>query len=115
MKFEKLDVWRRSAKLASDVYLHLRDLNDLGFKSQITRSVLSVSSNIAEGWERDAVKDRVRFLVIAKSSLAEFISQTYIGRKIAYIDDAIGSEWKREAEELAAMLAALISSVSKDK
>lgn len=101
--------------MASDVYLHLRDLNDLGFKSQITRSVLSVSSNIAEGWERDAVKDRVRFLVIAKSSLAEFISQTYIGRKITYVDDAVGAEWRREAEELAAMLAALISSLSKDK
>jgi four helix bundle protein len=52
MKFETLDVWKRSAKLASEVYQYFACCNGYGFKDQITRTCLSVSSNVAEGWER---------------------------------------------------------------
>ncbi|MFT5117996.1 MAG: four helix bundle protein [Kiritimatiellia bacterium] len=107
MKFETLDVWKRSAKLASEVYQYFACCNDYGFKDQITRSCLSVSSNVAEGWERSSNKDRARFLDIAKGSLAEFISQTYIGQKIGYIDILQSKKWLAESQEIAAMLAAL--------
>ncbi len=45
MIFEDLDVWKRAARLSADIYRQLRDLNDYGFKDQITRSGLSVPSN----------------------------------------------------------------------
>ncbi|UTA49532.1 four helix bundle protein [Simiduia sp. 21SJ11W-1] len=107
MKFETLEVWKRSANLASQVYVELAQLKDYGFKDQITRSCLSISSNIAEGWERDSSKEKCRFLNIAKGSAAEFISQTYIGRKIKYIPGDAGKHWQQEAKEIAAMIASL--------
>ncbi|BFM11836.1 four helix bundle protein [Simiduia litorea] len=107
MKFETLDVWKRSAALASQVYTELAELKDFGFKDQITRSCLSISSNIAEGWERDSNREKQRFLNIAKGSAAEFLSQTYIGRKIEYIPSDVGKHWQQEASEIAAMIASL--------
>ena len=52
MRFEELDVWKRSARLSAEIYKKLCSLKDYGFKDQITRSGLSVPSNIAEGFER---------------------------------------------------------------
>jgi four helix bundle protein len=48
VKFEDLDVWKRSARLSADIYKALINLKDYGFKDQITRSGLSIPSNIAE-------------------------------------------------------------------
>ena len=45
MKFEDLEVWKRAARLSSDIYRQLSNLKDYGFKDQITRSGLSVPSN----------------------------------------------------------------------
>ena len=52
MKCRDLNVWQRSVALSSQIYMVLADLKDYGFKDQITRSGLSVPSNIAEGIER---------------------------------------------------------------
>lgn len=72
MKCEKLDVWRIGARLSANVYKTLADLKDYGFKDQITRSVLSIPSNIAEGMEKDSVKEKIRFIEIAKGPAADF-------------------------------------------
>ena len=53
MDFEKLDVWKRSARLSVALYQHLRNSRELGFKDQVTRSGLSIPSNIAEGMSRE--------------------------------------------------------------
>ena len=49
MNFEKLAVWQRSARLSVNIYKATTELRDFGFRDQITRSSLSVPSNIAEG------------------------------------------------------------------
>ena len=53
MNFEKLEVWKRSARLSAELYKRLSKLRDFGFRDQITRSGLSVPSNIAEGMVRN--------------------------------------------------------------
>ncbi len=57
MDFEKLRVWKRSARLSAELYKEMRNLHDFGFKDQITRAGLSVPSNIAEGMTRGTLKD----------------------------------------------------------
>ena len=52
MRFEDLEVWKRAARLSASIYKELKNLKDWGFRDQITRSGLSVPSNIAEGFER---------------------------------------------------------------
>ena len=108
MDFEKLDVWKRSARLSADLYRHFFDSRDFGFKDQITRSGLSVPSNIAEGMSRPTAKDRIKFLYIAKGSCAELRTQIYIGMEIDYIMREEGHRWIKETKEIAAMLTGLI-------
>ena len=48
MKFEQLDVWKRSSRLACDIYKALANCKDYGFKDQVTRSAISIPSNIAD-------------------------------------------------------------------
>ncbi|MBV5341299.1 MAG: four helix bundle protein [Deltaproteobacteria bacterium] len=45
MKSEKLEVWKISIRLSSDVYKNLNFCKDFGFRDQITRSGLSIPSN----------------------------------------------------------------------
>ena len=78
-RFEELDVWKRSSRLCCDLYKSLNDLKDFGFKDQITRSALSIPSNIAEGYERNSNKEIANFLNYAKGSAGELRTQLYIG------------------------------------
>lgn len=113
MKFEDLEVWKRSSRLCAELYKNLTDLRDFGFRDQITRSGLSIPSNIAEGCERESQKDFIRFLQYAKGSCGELRTQLYIGMDINYIDKKQGKEWIQETKELSAMLVGLINSIRK--
>ncbi len=75
--FEDLEVWKRSARLSADIYKTLANLKDYGFKDQITRSGLSIPSNIAEGAERESIKEFINFLSYAKGSAGELKTQIY--------------------------------------
>ena len=108
MKFEDMDVWKESARLSVSVYRELAGLKDFGFKDQITRSGLSIPSNIAEGFGRSTDKDKRNFLNYAKGSCAEFRAQTYIGVKIGYIRKDVGNSWISDSNRISAMLTRLM-------
>ena len=108
MEFEDLEVWKRAARLGADLYKATRELKDWGFRDQLTRAGLSISSNIAEGYERSSHRDCARFLSIAKGSCGEVRSQLYIGRDIGYIDADKAKAWIQECKELSRMISALI-------
>ncbi|CAH1552830.1 four helix bundle protein [Vibrio rotiferianus] len=114
MLYEKLDVWKRSRQLSIDVYRQLHSCRDFGFKDQITRSALSVPSNIAEGCERVSLKERGRFLSIAKGSVGEFKTQADIGSAVGFIPSNVGGAWQKEASDISRMLAALINKINRD-
>ena len=111
MGFEKLDVWKRSASLSAEIYKQLNDLKDYGFKDQITRSGLSIPSNIAEGIERKSNKEKINFLSFAKGSCGELRTQIYIGMKIGYLPKDKGNLWINETKEISAMLTGLMNSI----
>jgi len=107
-RFEELDVWKMSASLCAEIYKNSSELRDYGFKDQITRSSLSISSNIAEGYERASSKDAVNFLIYAKGSAGELRTQIYVGMKIGYINPDTGKKWLSESEKISKMLSALM-------
>ena len=113
MAFEDLDVWKRSAGLSADIYKILKDLKDYGFKDQMTRSGLSIPSNIAEGIERRSDKEKVNFLSYAKGSCGELRTQVYIGMKIGYLSKEKGTQWITETKEISAMITGLMNSFEK--
>jgi four helix bundle protein len=113
MKFEDLEVWKRSARLSAEIYKNLSALRDFGFRDQITRSSLSIPSNIAEGFERGSQKDCIRFLTIARGSCGELRTQVMIGVDIQYLDAKLGQQWVQESKEISAMLSSLIKTKQK--
>ena len=111
MNFEKLTVWKRASRLSADIYKNTATLRDFGFRDQLTRSGLSVPSNIAEGMSRESDKEKLRFLEISRASLSEARTQIYIGIDIGYINKEIGESWIAETKELHAMLNGLRVSI----
>jgi four helix bundle protein len=107
MRCERLDVWKRACRLSVNIYKNFAMCKDYGFKDQITRSSLSIGSNIAEGMEKDSVKEKNRFINVAQGSTAELITQIYIGIEIDYIEKRVWMAWFKEANELLKMLNAL--------
>lgn len=106
-RFEDLDVWKASASLSAEIYKLFSSHKDFGYRDQITRSGLSIPSNIAEGYERDSKKDVVNFLRYAKGSAGELRTQIYVGMKIGYINKETGKKWLMEAEKIVKMLSSL--------
>ena len=105
---ENLDVWKKSCRLSVKLYSVLDSCRDRGFKDQITRSALSIPSNIAEGYERGAGKSRIQHLIIAKGSCGELWTQLLIGRKAGFVNNEAGKALEQEAREISKMLYGLI-------
>jgi four helix bundle protein len=110
MAFEDLEVWKKSARLSADLYREFSNLKDYGFKDQITRSGLSVPSNISEGCERSSAKECINFLNYAKGSCGELRTQIFIGMEIDYINRDTGKKWLEETIAISSMIGGLIKS-----
>jgi four helix bundle protein len=109
---KNLDIWKRSCRVSVEVYKYFATLKDYSFKDQITRSSLSIASNIAEGMEKDSNKDKSRFLNISQGSISELITQIYIGIEIDYIKKEIGLQWIDELEQIIKMISNLKKSLA---
>jgi four helix bundle protein len=108
MSYEDLDVWKRAVQLSVTLYMATKDLRDFGFRDQLTRSGLSIPSNIAEGFERDSDPEIAQFLKIAKGSTGELRTQILIGIQAGFLDSEKAQDWADEAKQLGAMFSALI-------
>lgn len=66
-KFEDLLVWQKSQDLAINIYELFAHSKDFAFRDQITKASVSISNNIAEGFDRNSNADFSRFLYFALS------------------------------------------------
>jgi four helix bundle protein len=110
--FEDLDVWKRACRLAVKVYESLQNCRDYGLKDQMTRSAVSIASNIAEGAERNSSTEYIRFLHIAKGSAGELRTQVYIAQQIGIYQNIKAKELVDELKEISSMLQGLIKSLA---
>ena len=97
--------------LSARVYRELETCKDFGFRDQITRSCLSIASNIAEGMERGTIPDKSKFLDYARGSSAEFRTQSLVGKKAGILKEKTAEEWISESRELSAMIQGLARSL----
>ena len=107
--FENLEVWKRGCRLSVNIYKVLADCKDYGFKDQVFRAVISVPSNIAEGYERNSRKEYIRFIKIAKGSCGEMRTQLYIGIEAEILDREIAMPFVEETSQLSKMLQGMIN------
>ncbi|HAS6281456.1 four helix bundle protein [Vibrio vulnificus] len=106
--FERLEVWKKSSRLSVDIVKALYRCKNYALVDQITRSSLSIPSNISEGEERETAKESARFLYIAKGSCGEMITQLYIAIELGYISKEQGMAFVQDAKHISVMLAKLI-------
>jgi four helix bundle protein len=88
--FEDLEIWKEAIKLAKEVYYLTKKeklCKDYSLCDQIKRSVVSISANIAEGFDRGSNLEFARFLKIAKGSASETRSHLYVALEIEYISE----------------------------
>jgi len=107
-QFEDLDVWKRACRLSVTLYKQLADCREYAFKDQVTRSGLSVASNIAEGFERESRAELMRFLRIAKGSCGELRTQLFIGVEAGLVPRNEGLKLVDEALQISKMISGLI-------
>jgi four helix bundle protein len=86
--FRDMKIWNQGIDLAVAAYEITRQLPKeemYGLRSQITRAVVSIPSNIAEGCSRSSEKDFCRFLEISLGSAFEVETDLVIAEKLGYI------------------------------
>ena len=108
-RFEDIQSWQEARLLVRDVYDILKGCNDRGFKDQMQRAVVSIMSNIAEGFERGGNKEFVYFLTVARGSLAEVKSLSYAGLDIKFMTTEQFTSIENRAQKLNGLLNGFIS------
>ena len=111
LTYRGLDAWRLSKDLAAGVF-RITDEEPLrGRRSlcdQMQRAAVSVPSNIAEGEERGSNKEALRFLYIAKGSLAELRTQAEIALAIGDLSAESATRLDATADQVARLLSGMI-------
>jgi four helix bundle protein len=98
-RFEDLSVWKTSRELARGVYRAAQTQllrNDHPLSTQMKRAAISISSNIAEGYERGTRKQQIEFCYTAKGSAGELRSQVIVAHDVGLLDD-VAFGWLMES------------------
>jgi four helix bundle protein len=117
-RFEDLIAWQKARELTRVIYQIMQKkifYKDFGLAGQIQRAVVSIMSNIAEGFERYGQKEFHQFLSVAKASCAEVRSLLYVAFDIGNLDKNQFQQLLKQAEEVGRIIGALRSSIEKDR
>ncbi len=112
--YKELKVWQKSYQLCLEVYKITAGFpkeEKFGLTSQIRRAVVSVPSNIAEGYGRKTTADYIRFLYIAYGSNCELETQIMLSGDLDYIENKLVIAIMDNINEVERMLKSLIKSL----
>ncbi len=107
--FTQLEVWKLAHLLVIEIYktTELFPVKEkFGLTSQMRRSALSITSNIAEGFGRRSKKEKIQFYYIAKGSVTELQNQMLLSKDLEYLE-------KSKFEHLAATSVSIIKMLNK--
>lgn len=115
--FKNIKAWQYADDLAVSVYSKTKSFprEELyGITSQLRRASVSVSTNIAEGASREHKKDYLKFLYIAKGSMAETEYLLHLSRRLEYLQDDEYKKLDDMRKETTKTLQGLITAVKKE-
>ena len=111
-RFEDLNIWKLSLQITKEIY----DLTakkefskDFKLRDQIRGAIISVSSNIVEGFEKNNNNEFIRFLRISKGSTGEVRNQLYIALAVGYITKEEFEKTSKKLEDLMNQIGKFIS------
>jgi len=112
--FENLSVWKKSHELVLEIYRVTRKLpgeEKFGLIPQMRRSAVSVAANIAEGFKRKGLKDKVNFYNMSQGSLSELQYYLILVKDLEYLNDL--AKACSLCDEIGRMLNGLITSIDR--
>lgn len=104
-----MPIWREAMAIAEEVFKLTEAFprkEDFGLTSQLRRSALSISANIAEAYGRNHSREKVNFYYYARGSVTESQSHLEYAKRVGYIG-------KEAAEALDARLNQLYNDINK--
>jgi len=110
-RFEDLPVWQQAARLyeaAEDLLENESFCASRGFRDQLDRAALSVSNNIAEGFERGTTNELLQFIYIARGSAGEVRSMLVLKER-----RALNAVWPADLTSQIADLKSIAESCSR--
>ena len=112
--YKELIVWQKSIQLVTNIYTLTKNFpadEKFGIISQLNRAVVSIPSNIAEGWGRELSKNYLNFLRISRGSLMEVETLILISKNLNYLNEKEFNEIITKIEEVGKILQGLIKSI----
>jgi four helix bundle protein len=109
-RFEDIRAWQAGRRYVAAIYRTsgLGEFRaDFALRDQIRRAVLGITSNIAEGFERDRPREFHQFLSVSKASCAEVRSDLYSALDVGYITEPVFRQLLEEGESVAKQIGAL--------
>lgn len=107
-RFEDIIAWQKAQDLAVDVYKTYSGLKDFAFKDQIQRAAISISNNIAEGFERQGDKEFIRFLYVSLASCSEVKSMLYLSNRLKFTRQEETDNLINQSNEVSKIITGLI-------
>ena len=113
-----MSAWQLAMAIAEEIHgvtAHLPRNEDYGFTSQIRRSVLSISANIAEGYGRQHTLDKINFYFNARGSLTETQSHLEYAARVGYVNPDITNRLDDQLSSLYYEINKIIGSLKPQK
>jgi four helix bundle protein len=110
MHYRETTVWQKAMAAARELYRLVPRLpkeETYGMRSQITRAVVSIPANIAEGWTQESDREKAHFLAIAQGSLAEAETLLTLCEQIGWFPVAETQTLRQLLDEVSRMLTTL--------
>ena len=107
--FKEIVAWQKAHAFVLEVYKSTRTFPSYeryGLCSQFERAAVSIAANIAEGYKRDGVNDKLRFLNIAQGSLEECRYYIILSKDLDYISEVSCNMLNQSIEEASRLLTA---------
>ncbi len=118
IRFEDLEIWKISlviTRLIYDLSSKPKFSRDFGLRDQIRKAVISISSNIVEGFESNNNNVFIRYLKIAKGSAGEVRNQLYTALAVNYINQKEFDKTNDLLLKLASKIGAFINYLEKQR
>jgi four helix bundle protein len=117
LSFEEMEVYQKALLFGVKVYkLSLTNemiSKDFGLRDQLRRAALSISNNIAEGFERETKKELIRFLYFSKGSAGECRNMFNFLQLLDYINEDNFYSHRNDVLEISKQLANYIKYLKK--
>ncbi|MFP5040822.1 four helix bundle protein [Parasediminibacterium sp. JCM 36343] len=112
LRFEDIIAWQKAQDFTVEVYSCFKDNKDWDFRNQICRAAVSISNNIAEGFDRSSKADFRRFLFMSLGSCSEVKSMLYLAERLSYLSKEKSQELIAVIIEISKIILGLIKSIT---